>query len=201
MTPNRPFNIGSSSPKTGFFWTDDRLDAIASLPCWDIVLTLMDGQARTASEIGLVTGRTPGALHLPLEKLQQAEIIEYQVRQIDGKGRPGREYLLNPRAMEKPCSSGRVYEETVQKATTAGLRLIMRNSARLADENANRFEEGVKPRTSARWLQFSNLLPKDVEWVEKQLMGIMDRLAERRTEKKGQRYRVAMMLVPDEFDE
>ena len=200
MKPSRPFNIGSKSSETGVFWTDERLNAIASLPCWDIVLTLMDGLARTASEIGVITGRTPGALHLPLEKLHEAEIIEYRVRQIDGKGRPGREYLLKPQAMERPCSNGRVYEDAVQKATTAGLRLIMRNSARLADENATRFEEGVKPRTSARWLQFSNLLPQDVEWVEAQLMGIMDRLAERRTEKKGQRYRIAMMLVPDEFD-
>ena len=187
--------------KAAPFWTNARLAAVASLPCWDIVLTLMDGQPRSASEVGVITGRTPGALHLPLERLHEAGIIEHRVRQIDGKGRPGREYILNPQAREKPCSNGRSYEDAIQKATSAGLRLIMRNSARLADENTKRFEEGRKPRTSARWLQFSNLLPDDIEWVEEQLMGIMDRLAQRRTNKKGQRYRVAMMLVPDEFDD
>jgi hypothetical protein len=29
----------------------------------------------------------------------------------------------------------------------------------------------------------------------------MDRLAQRRTNAKGQRYRVAIMMVPDEFDD
>lgn len=199
MTPSRPFDIGTEDSNKGLFWTDERLDAIASLPCWDIVLTLMDGQARSAAEIGAITGRTPGAIHLPLERLSEVGIIEYRIRQIDGKGRPGREYLLNAQAREKPCSNGRIYENAIQKATSAGLRLIMRNSARLADENSKRFEEGRTPRTSARWLQFSNLLPEDIEWVEEQLMAIMDRLAQRRTNQKGQRYRVALMLVPDEF--
>lgn len=161
----------------------------------------MDGRSRTAAEIGAITGRTPGALHLPLDRLQEEKIIEHRIRPIEGKGRPSREYIINPNASEKPCSTGKTYEEVIQKATSAGLRLMMRNSARLAEENIRRFEEDIEPRTSARWIQFSNLLPQDIEWVEEQLMHIMDRLAQRRTNTKGQRYRVALMMVPDEFDE
>ncbi|MFB0986230.1 MAG: hypothetical protein QMB94_08010 [Phycisphaerales bacterium] len=177
------------------------MKAISSLSCWDIVLALMDGRSRTAAEIGAITGRTPGALHLPLDRLQEAQKIEHRIRPIEGKGRPSREYIINPNASEKPCSNGKTYEEAIQKATSAGLRLMMRNSARLAEENTRRFEEDIEPRTSARWIQFSNLLPQDIEWVEKQLMHIMDRLAQGRTNAKGQRYRVALMMVPDEFDD
>ena len=201
MNAHRPFKIGTTESKTGFFWTNERLTAISSLPCWDIALSLMDGRSRTAAEIGAITGRTPGALHLPRDRLQEEQIIEHRIRPIEGKGRPSREYTINPNASEKPCSNGKTYEEVIHKATSAGLRLMMRNSARLAEENIRRFEEDIEPRTSARWIQFSNLLPQDIDWVEKQLMHIMDRLAQRRTNTKGQRYRVALMMVPDEFDE
>ena len=33
------------------FWTNKRLLVIASLPCWDVVLSLTDRNSKTAAEI------------------------------------------------------------------------------------------------------------------------------------------------------
>ena len=189
----------SNQPSESVFWNTDRLKTISSLPCWDIVLTLLDGEARTTAEIAAITGRTPGALHAPLAKLQDNGIITAQQRIAPGKGRPGREFVIEPGALEKPCSTGREYEHVVHRATSAGLRLIMRNSLQLAEENSTAHTNGTAPRTSARWVQFGNLDEEDVAWIEDRLFEIMERLQACRTKTGGTRYRVAMMLVPDNF--
>jgi len=183
------------------FWTTKRLDVIASLPCWDVVLAQLDGKPRLAAEIARITGRTPGALFAPLKRLETAGIIHSESRQPDGKGRPGREYTIDPGAREKPCGSGREYERAVHKATSAGLRLIMRNSGLLAEENLKVHKAGNTPKRSARWIQFSNLDEEDLAWIEQKLQEIMQRFADQRTNTDGARYRGAFMLIPDDFEE
>ena len=61
------------------FWTNDRLTVVASLPCWDIVLSLYDGHEKTAAELARLTGRTPGALHAPLLRLVKSGIIDSKI--------------------------------------------------------------------------------------------------------------------------
>ena len=62
-------------------------------------------------------------------------------------------------------------------------------------------QNGEDPRTSARWVQFGNLDEEDVSWIHDRLHEIMERLQACRTKPTGTRYRVAMMLVPDNYEE
>ena len=159
-------NAKPSKTKSTGFWTPKRLEAIASLPCWDIVLTQLDSKTRSSTEIARITGRTPGALHAPLQRLERAGILHSQSRPAKGKGRPGRQFTINPGAQQKPCGSGSQYENAVHKATAAGLRLVMRNSKLLAEENTDAFRSGTHTRTSARWIQFSSLDKNDLKWID-----------------------------------
>lgn len=198
MTPTPRTKL---EPDQSLFWTPQRLDTLASLPCWDIVLTLLDEETRSTAEIALITGRSPGALHAPLQRLEKAGIISSHERTPEGKGRPAREFTIVPGAQEKPCGSGREYEKAVHKATAAGLRLVMRNSGLLAEENIKASKTGANTRTSSRWIQFSTLDKADLKWVEDRLDEIMQRLAQKRSNPQGERYRAAFMLIPDDFHE
>ena len=183
------------------FWTNKRLLVIASLPCWDVVLSLTDCNSKTAAEIAQVTGRTPGALHAPLQRLTKAGIILSSVRNDPTKGRPPRTYELDPGAFEKPCGSGSDYEHSVHRATSSGLRLILRNSEELAIENAKRAGKNDVTLRSERWVQFGNLNEEDLDEISGHFDAILKLLANRRSGGGGKRYRVALMMLPDDLKE
>ena len=183
------------------FWTNRRLLVIASLSCWDVVLSLTDRNSRTAAQIAQVTGRTPGALHAPLQRLTKAGIIHSTVRSHPTKGRPPRTYELDPGAFEKPCGSGSDYEHSVHRATSSGLRLILRNSEELALENARRSGQDEDPLRSERWVQFGNLNEEDLNEVSGHFDAILKLLSTRRSGGGGKRYRVALMMLPDDLED
>jgi hypothetical protein len=183
------------------FWTNDRLTVVASLPCWDIVLSLYDGNEKTAAELARLTGRTPGALHAPLQRLLNSGVISSKVIDDGIKGRPPRSYQLVEGAYQKPCGSGAAYEESVHRATSSGLRLILRNSQELAEENARLAMNGEEPIPSERWVHYGNLNEKDLESVSNHFDAILKLLAKKRSGGGGKRYRVALMLLPDDLGE
>ena len=181
------------------FWTNERLNVVASLPCWDIVLSLYDGHAKTAAELARLTGRTPGALHAPLLRLVQTGILDSKLIDDQAKGRPPKSYQLVEGAFEKPCGSGAAYERAVHRATSSGLRLILRNSQELAEENARLDLSGKAPIPSERWVKYGNLNEEDLESVSSHFDAILKLLATRRSGGGGKRYRIALMMLPDDI--
>ena len=190
-----------SAKTTSPFWTNQRLEVVASLPCWDIVLSLLDGNRKTAAELATLTGRTPGALHAPLLRLEKAGIIASEVIDDASKGRPPRGYRLVEGAYEKPCGSGAAYEKSVHRATSSGLRLILRNSEDLAEENARLAKKGRAPIRSERWIHFGNLNDEDLDIVSGHFDAILKLLAGKRSGGGGKRYRIALMMLPDDLED
>jgi hypothetical protein len=183
------------------FWNNVRLEVVASLPCWDIMLSLLDGNQKTASELAKLIGRTPGALHAPLLRLQKVGIISSEVIDIATKGRPPRSYKLAEGAYEKPCGSGAAYEDSVHRATSSGLRLILRNSENLAAENTLLATKGAPPIRSERWIHFGNLNEEDLDTVSSHFDAILQLLAKKRSGGGGKRYRIALMMLPDDLED
>ncbi|MDG2031596.1 MAG: hypothetical protein P8J45_11390 [Phycisphaerales bacterium] len=140
-------------------------------------------------------------MHAPLQRLTKAGIIHSTVRNDPTKGRPPRTYELDPGAFEKPCGSGSDYEHSVHRATSSGLRLILRNSEELAIENARRSGQGEDPLRSERWVQFGNLNEEDLNEVSGHFDAILKLLSTRRSGDGGKRYRVALMMLPDDLED
>jgi len=192
-----------SEPIKADFWTSKRLQIIASLTCWDILLSLQDQQIRTAAELADLIGRTPGALHTPLQTLVDAGIIQISEANETGsdktRGRPARRYAITPDALQPPCSQGSAYEHAVHKATAAGLRLVMRNSELLAHENIRRHRTKESALRCQRWIQFGHLNDEDIDAIDEHFAAILKLLSQRRSGGGGRRYRVALMMLPDNF--
>lgn len=131
----------------------------------------------------------------------KAGIIHSSVRNDPTKGRPPRTYELDPGAFEKPCGSGSDYEHSVHRATSSGLRLILRNSQDLANENTRRAKVNDVTLRSERWVQFGNLNDEDLNEVSGHFDAILKLLSTRRSGGGGKRYRIALMMLPDDLKE
>ena len=76
----------------------------------------------------------------------------------------------------------------------------MRNSELLAKENTRRHRRMEEALRCQRWIQFGNLDSKDLDEVSKHFDAILKLLAKRRSSSGGTRYRVALMMLPDDFE-
>lgn len=76
----------------------------------------------------------------------------------------------------------------------------MRNSELLAQENTKRHRKKEEALRCQRWIQFGNLNKKDLDEVSKHFDSILELLAKRRSGSGGTRYRVALMMLPDDFE-
>ena len=76
----------------------------------------------------------------------------------------------------------------------------MRNSELLAQENAQRHRKKDDPLRCQRWIQFGNLNKRDLDEISEHFDAILKLLAKRRSGAGGTRYRVALMMLPDDFE-
>ena len=75
----------------------------------------------------------------------------------------------------------------------------MRNSELLAKENIRRHRKDVNLLRCQRWIQFGNLNDEDIDAIDEHFAAILKLLSQRRSGSGGRRYRVALMMLPDDF--
>ena len=184
------------------FWNSRRIKIISSMPCRELVQALEDGQRRTAKELSLMTGRTPGALHSPLQRLCKDQILikgdQAQTRQ--GRGRPAQIFHLNPEASrELPKMEARESTPLDHTGNEAALRMLNRKVKKALSKNKALMKENKSPLASLCSIEYGFLTEGEVQRIEKKFLEIQTMLAKKRSNPNGKkkRFRVGMVLVQD----
>ncbi|MAJ47760.1 MAG: hypothetical protein CBC35_10925 [Planctomycetes bacterium TMED75] len=180
------------------FWTNKRIKAASSLPCRDLLLALEDGNEHTAKELSNKTGRTPGALHAPLQLLCKEGIIQRKIlmRQESKRGRPAQAFLLNPKAAEEPMELTSGASLLRVEGDGAALRMLNRR----AKSNLTGRRKKSTPPVNKTSIEYSFLNEREVAQVERKIAEIQSLLRRKRAEgptEATHRIRVGLIMVEE----
>ena len=184
------------------FWNKRRLKTISSMPCRELLQAMEDGGKRTAKELALMTGRTPGALHSPLQKLCEAEIVlrESKKDADQRRGRPAQVFSLNPIAAQgmsrEDAADGLLPDASGKEAA---LRLLNRKVKSVATENKDRVNAKEQPLVNLCSIEYGFLNDREIERIEKKFLEIHALVSKKRSDSTGKkkRVRLGMIMVED----
>ena len=180
------------------FWTKKRIKTALSLPCRDLLLILEDKKGHSAKELSEKTGRTPGALHAPLQQLCAEGIIERSAMETPNsrRGRPAQIFKLNPEASAELMDRTPGAAELKIEADAASLRMFTRTARR----NVAKTRKQPSALVNHSTIEYSFLNDREVAQVQRKIMEIQKLLSRRRTDGPNtarHRIRVGLMMVEE----
>ena len=143
-------------------------------------------------------GRTPGALHAPLQQLCKEGIIERKLleQRETKRGRPAQIFQLNPEAAAQFMELNPGAAQLRIEGDAAALRMLTRR----AKSNLTRSRKRSIPSVNQSTIEYSFLNERDVAQVERKIREIQNLLSRRRAEGPAEarnRIRVGLVMVEE----
>ena len=196
-----PLSTRKSIKDKTVFWNKRRVKVISSMPCRELLQALEDGKRRTAKDLSRMTGRTPGALHSPLQRLCQEGIVSKEPHEQihQGRGRPAQVFYLKPKAAQGLPEATDQCTPTTQSGNEAALRMLNRKVKKASVENTTLIKEGRDPLLNLSSIEYGFLTEVEAQRIEKKFLEIKRMMTKKRLDSTGnkKRFRIGMVLVQE----
>ena len=160
-------------------------------------MALEDGNSRSAKDLSRITGRTPGALHAPLNRLCRDGLIRSssEPRNETRRGRPAQLFTIHPDASSGPDMLNANVLKLRLEADAAALRMLNRCAQTNARENLVRSRASEPTLINECSIEYGFLNQRELNQVERKMEEIRLILRRQRSSATDSRNRVRVGLV------